>query len=134
MHKLICMPMTLSYIVVVRIYNVFRMFSSLIFTEYRIGCKITQLNVSKSVIMLNDFWQKLQNSSVSVSVNSKPLASVTSTHCLGSLIDQHLNWKSHVDNVLKRVRCKLYTLYCLKTLPGHLLFWLYQAFVLLVFA
>ena len=70
---------------------------------------------------------------MSVSINGKPLTSVTSTHYLGVLIDQHLTWKSHVNNVLKRVRCKLYALYCLKPLLGHLLFRLYQAFVLPVF-
>ena len=70
---------------------------------------------------------------MSVSINGKPLASVTSTCYLGVLIDQHLNWKSHVDNVLKRVRCKLYALYHLKLLQGQLLFQLYQAFVLPVF-
>ena len=83
--------------------------------------------------MLIGSWQKLRNRSVSVSINGKPLASVTSTHYLSVLIDQHLTWKSHVDNVLKRIRCKLYALYCLKPLPGHLLFQLYQAFVLLAF-
>ena len=92
-----------------------------------------QLNVSKSVIMLIGSWQKLWNQSVSVSINGKPLASVTSTHYLGVLIDRHLTWKLHVDNVLKRIRCKLYALYRLKPLPGHLLFRLYQAFVLPVF-
>ena len=35
--------------------------------------------------------------------------------------------------ILKRVRCKLYALYHLKLLPGYLLSWLYQAFVLPVF-
>ena len=83
--------------------------------------------------MLIGSWQKLRNQSVSVSINGKPLASVTSTHYLGVLIDQHLTWKSHVDNVLKRIRCKLYALYRLKPLLGHLLFRLYQAFVLPVF-
>ena len=92
-----------------------------------------QLNISKSVMMLIGSWQKLRNRSVSVSIDGKPLASVTSTRYLGVLIDQHLTWKLHVDNVLKRVRCKLYALYRLKPLPGHLLFRLYQAFVLPVF-
>ena len=92
-----------------------------------------QLNVSKSVIMLIGSWQRLWNRSVSVSINGKPLASVTSTRYLGILIDQHLTWKSHVDNVLKRVRCKLYALFRLKPLPSHLLSRLYQAFVLPVF-
>ena len=44
-----------------------------------------------------------------------------------------MTWKSHVDNALKRIRCKLYALHHLKPLPGHLLFRLYQAFVLPVF-
>ena len=93
-----------------------------------------QLNVSKSVMMLIGSWQKLRNKSVSVSIDGKPLASVTSTRYLkGVLIDRHSTWKLHVDNVLKRVRCKLYALYHLKPLPGHLLFQLYQAFVLPVF-
>ena len=83
--------------------------------------------------MLISSWQKLQNCSVSVSIKGKPLASITSTRYLGVLIDQHLNWKSYVDNVLKRNRCKLHSLYHLKPLPGHLLFRLYQAFVLPVF-
>ena len=72
------------------------------------ACNRLQPNASKSVIMLISFWQKLQNQSTSVSINGKPLAFVTSTHYLGVLIDEHLNWKSHDDNVLKRVRCKLY--------------------------
>ena len=42
-----------------------------------------QLNVSKSVIMLIGSWQKLQNQSVSVSINRKALAFVTSTCYLG---------------------------------------------------
>ena len=75
-------------------------------------------------------WQRLRGWSVTVSINGKPLASVTSNHYLGVLIDQHLTWKLHVNNVLKRVS---YILYHLKPLPGHLLFWLYQAFVLPIF-
>ena len=92
-----------------------------------------QLNVSKSVIMLIGSWQKLRNRSVSVSINGRALTSVTSTHYLGVLIDQHLTWKLHVANVLKWIRSKLYALYRLRSLPGHLLFRLYQAFVLPVF-
>ena len=66
------------------------------------------INVSKSVIMLIGSWQKSRNQSVSFSINGKPanpLTSVTSTCYLGVFIGQHLNWKSHVDNVLKWVRC-----------------------------
>ena len=59
-----------------------------------------QLNVSKSVIMLIGSWQKLRNRSVSVSINGKALASVTSTRYLGVLIDQHLTWKLHVASGL----------------------------------
>ena len=72
---------------------------------------------------------------MSVSINGRALASVTSTRTryLGVLIDQHLTWKLHVANVLKRIRSKLYALYRLRPLPGHLLFRLYQAFVLPVF-
>ena len=81
-----------------------------------------QLNVSKSVIMLIGSWQKLRNLSVSVSINGRALASVTSTRYIGGLIDQHLTWKLHIANVLKRIRSKLYALYHLKPLPGHLLF------------
>ena len=81
-----------------------------------------QLNVSKSVIMLIGSWQKLRNQSVSVSINSRALASVTSTRYLGVLIDQHLMWKLLVANVLKGIRSKLYALYHLRPLPGHLLF------------
>ena len=81
-----------------------------------------QLNVSKSVIMLIGSWQKLWNRSVSVSINGRALASVTSTRYLGVLIDQHLTWKLHVANVLKWIRSKLYALYHIRPLPGHLLF------------
>ena len=81
-----------------------------------------QRNVSKSVIMLLGSWLKLRDQSVSVSVNGRALASVTSSHYLGVLIDQHLTWKLHVANVLKRIRSKLYALYHLRPLPGHLLF------------
>ena len=42
-----------------------------------------QLNVSKSVI---GSWQKLQNRSVSVSINGKPLTSISSTRYLGVLM------------------------------------------------
>ena len=73
------------------------------------------------MIILIGSWKNLQNQSVLVSINGKPLASVASTHYLGVFIDQHLTWKSHVDNVLKSVRCKLYALYRLKPLPGHLI-------------
>ena len=69
--------------------------------------------------------------SVSINAYGKPLTSVSSTRYLSVHIDQHLNWK--LINVLKRVRCKLYTLYYLKPLLGHLLFRLYQAFILLIF-
>ena len=81
-----------------------------------------QLNVSKSAIMLIGSWQKLRGRSVTVSINGKPLASITSTRYLGVLIDQHLNWKLHINHVLNRVRSKLYALHRLKPLPGHLLF------------
>ena len=59
---------------------------------------------------------------MSVSVNGRALASGSSTCYLGILIDQHLTWKLHVANVLKRIRSKLYALYHLRPLPGHLLF------------
>ena len=83
--------------------------------------------------MLIGSWQKLRSRSVSVSINAydKPLTSISSTRYLGVHIDLHLNWK--LINVLKRVRCKLYALYRLKPLLGHLLFRLYQAFILLIF-
>ena len=92
-----------------------------------------QLNVSKSAIMLIGSWQKLRGRSVTVSINGKPLASVTSTRYLGVLIDQHLNWKLHINHVLNQVRSKLYALHRLKPLPSHLLFRLYQVFVLPIF-
>ena len=63
----------------------------------------------------------------------RALASVTSTRYLGVLIDQDLTWKLHVANVLKQIRSKLYALYRLRPSPAHLLFRLYQAFVLPVF-
>ena len=69
--------------------------------------------------------------SVSINAYDKPLTSVSSARYLGVHIDLHLNWK--LINVLKRVRCKLYALYHLKPLLGHLLFRLYQAFILLIF-
>ena len=62
---------------------------------------------------------------MSVFINGKALASVTSTcrgTCyLGILIDQHLTWKLDVANVVEQIRSKLYALYCLRPLPGHLL-------------
>ena len=70
---------------------------------------------------------------MSVSINGRALASVTCTRYLAVLIDQHLTWKLHVANVLKWIRSKLYALYRLRPLPGHLLLRLYQAFVLPVF-
>ena len=72
--------------------------------------------------MLIGSWQKLQNQSVSVSINGRAFASVTSTRYLGVFIDQHLTWKLHVANVLKRIRSKLYALYRLRPLPDYLLF------------
>ena len=66
-------------------------------------------------------------------MHGKVLACVTSTRYLGVIIDQHLSWKSHVDYVLKRIRCKSYALHRLKLLPGHLLSQLYQAFILPIF-
>ena len=67
---------------------------------------------------------------MSVSINGRALTSVTSTRYLGVLIDQHLTWKLHVANVLKQIRSKLYALYRLRPLTGHMLFPLYQACVL----
>ena len=60
--------------------------------------------------MLVGSWQKLQNYTVSLSINGKVLACVTSTRYLGVIVDQHLTWKLHVNYVLKRIRCKLYAL------------------------
>ena len=76
--------MTLSYIVVVRIYNVFRMIFSLTFTEYRTDCKLTDCNLMFQSLCdnVNRFLAEV---SVSVSINGKPLASVTNTRYLGVL-------------------------------------------------
>ena len=45
---------------------------------------------------------------MSVFINGKALACVTSTCYLGVIKDQHLSWKLHVNYVLKGIRCKLY--------------------------
>ena len=82
----------------------------------------TAIKCFKICDLLIGSWQKLQNRSVSVSVNGRALTSVTSTSYLGVLIDQHLTWKLHVANVLKQIRSKLYPLYHLRPLPGYLLF------------
>ena len=63
---------------------------------------------------------------MSVSNNGKALASVTSTHYLGILINQYLTWKLHVANVLKWIRSQLYALYHLRPLPGHSLYGFYN--------
>ena len=51
-----------------------------------------------------------------MSINVKALASVTSTCYLGVVIDQHMTWKLHVANVLKRIRSKLCALHYLRPL------------------
>ena len=69
-----------------------------------------QLNISKSMLMLIGSWQKLWNHSVSVFINDKALACVTSTRYLGVIIDQSFTRKLHVNYnnyVLKGIRCKL---------------------------
>ena len=106
----------------------FRMIFILTFTKYRIGCKLTDCSLMFQSLLIGS-WQKLQNRSASVLINGKPRSSITNSCYLGVLIDQDLSWKSHVDNVLKRIRCKLYALYHLKPMPSHLLFWLYLGFL-----
>ena len=96
-----------------------------------------QLNVSKSAIMMLGSWKKLRDRCVSIylngELNGKALTQVTTICYLGVIIDQNLTWTSHVNCVLRKVRCKLCVLQRLRPLPGRLLSQLYQAFILPVF-
>ena len=67
---------------------------------------------------------------MSLFINGKALACVTSTCYLGVIVDEHLTWKLHINYVLKRIRCKLYALNRMKPLPDYILSQLYQSFVL----
>ena len=114
--------------------EVFRMIFNLIFADYKTAwLQINRLMFQSIIVKLIGSWQKLWGHSASllyiVSTIGKALACVTiysynySTHYLGILIDQHLNWKTHVDQLcFQGIRCKLYPLCCLKTL-------LYRSFV-----
>ena len=83
-----------------------------------------QLNVSKSIIMLIGSWQRLRDHSVSVFINDRALTYVNSTRYLGVVLDQHLimTWKSHVNYILTRIRCRLYALNRLKPLVVSLIY------------
>ena len=78
-------------------------------------------------------WRKLRDHCILIYLNGKALAQVTTIHYLGVIIDQNLTWKTHVNYVLRKVRCKLYALQHLRPLPGRLLPQLYQALILPVF-
>ena len=82
----------------------------------------TAIKCFKICDYVNWFQVEIAESKCFSIYNDKALAFVTSTCYLGVLIDQHLTWKLHVANVRKCVRSTLYALYCLRPLPGHLLF------------
>ena len=64
-------------------------------TGFRIGCKVckvtgfTELNVTKSALMLIGSHQKLKDYNVSILIGGRPLPRLINTKYLGVIIDQH---------------------------------------------
>lgn len=66
-----------------------------------------KINLDKSVYIQ---FNKCNNNKFNFSLNIPKLNSVTQTKFLGVTIDEHLNWKMHVDNVSSKINKFVYAL------------------------
>ena len=75
--------------------------------DWLIANKLT-LNVSKTnfILFRPPKGKKLQAKPV-VSIRGKQIERVSSTKFLGVYVDQHLSWKTHMKNLLIKLRCSL---------------------------
>ncbi len=72
--------------------------------QWLLSNKLT-LNVKKTEYMVIGTRQRLRNFSqdINVSINGKVLKEVKTKKTLGVLVDKHLSWDKHIDNVSKKV-------------------------------
>jgi len=79
------------------------------------------LNVSKTELIILGSKQKLARinyDEIYVHINGSKLKRVSSCKHLGSIIDENLSWKEHVDHIVKKSRSSLYMLNKAKPLIG----------------
>lgn len=77
------------------------------------------LNVLKSEFMLIGSRQRLSTNdtvSMNLAIDGVPLKRCNETKCLGVIIDEHLNWKSQIESIIKKVTIGLCTLKSIKSL------------------
>ena len=86
-------------------------------------------SISNTVRMLFGSHQKLKQKAIQLVLNDCRIKFVTSTKYLGLHIDSNLNWSTHSEHVLKRIRSRTNTLLRLRLLPAKLMTKLYRAFI-----
>ncbi len=79
--------------------------------------------------MLIGTHQRLRNQSLSISLDNNDIKQVYSSKYLGVIIDNHLSFEQHVNNLTSRARSKLLAIRRLMSLPRDV-FLLHTAFVL----
>ena len=92
-----------------------------------------RLNLTKTVAMLIGPSQKINNKLLTLHLNGNAIATVKSVKYLGLLIDQHLTWEEHANNVLKSVRGKIVAILRLGNLPSKVTAMLYKVYIFPIF-
>ncbi len=89
-----------------------------------------KLNTKKCVTMLIGSHQRCRDQSLNITLLGHALNNVTTIKYLGVLIDNHLTWGPHLEEVKHRVLGKIACIKRLFPLPVHTTLLLYKAFVL----
>ena len=89
------------------------------------------LNVSKTKFMLFHHQHTIDNLIPKILINDEQIECVSEFNFLGLTIDEHLNWKPHIQKLSNKIARTLGVMGRLKNfLPGHILRMLYNSLVL----
>jgi hypothetical protein len=89
------------------------------------------LNIPKTKLMIFHNKNKTVHDSENIKVNDKPIERVTNFNFLGVILNENLNWDSHVDSVCLRISRFIGVLNKLKHyIPIYILMTLYNSLIL----
>ena len=94
--------------------------------ELWLAANLLKVNVVKSACMLVGSKRKTNNKSFNVSLYGDLIPFVDSVKYLGVHIDRFLKWDIHINNLVNKVRSRLYMLCRLKPLSSNILLRLYR--------
>ena len=98
-------------------------------SDWLIANKLT-LNTSKSNFLIITTRQKKRTQKINLRINNEPIAEKDHVKYLGVLIDQHLSWKPHIQQVNIKVAKSLGIIAKMRHfVPGNILLNIFHAFI-----